>query len=78
MDKNPPTIPAGLLKSPAGITGLDEITGGGLSSGRPTLVCGSAGCGKTMLAMRTGRISAYRKHRPSTVLRRPAKSASAA
>jgi len=40
----------GLAKSPTGITGLDEITGGGLPSGRPTLVCGSAGCGKTMLA----------------------------
>jgi len=42
-----PTLP----KSPTGITGLDEITGGGLPTGRPTLVCGSAGCGKTMLAM---------------------------
>jgi len=30
---------------------LDEITGGGLPKGRPTLVCGSAGCGKTLLAM---------------------------
>ncbi|MGZ5013326.1 MAG: ATPase domain-containing protein, partial [Methylobacter sp.] len=40
-----------LLKSPTGIHGLDEITGGGLPTGRPTLVCGSAGCGKTMLAM---------------------------
>jgi circadian clock protein KaiC len=40
-----------LSKVPTGISGLDEITGGGLPSGRPTLVCGSAGCGKTMLAM---------------------------
>jgi len=31
--------------------GLDEITGGGLPKGRPTLVCGSAGCGKTLFAM---------------------------
>ena len=31
--------------------GLDEITGGGLPRGRPTLVCGSTGCGKTLLAM---------------------------
>ena len=38
-------------KSPTGINGLDEITGGGLPKGRPTLVCGSAGCGKTLLAM---------------------------
>ena len=29
--------------------GLDEITGGGLPRGRPTLVCGGAGCGKTLL-----------------------------
>lgn len=40
-----------LLKAPTGIIGLDEITGGGLPRGRPTLVCGSAGCGKTMFAM---------------------------
>lgn len=40
-----------LPKSPTGIQGLDEITGGGLPRGRPTLVCGSAGCGKTLLAM---------------------------
>ncbi len=41
----------GLPKSRTGIQGLDEITGGGLPAGRPTLVCGSAGSGKTMLAM---------------------------
>jgi circadian clock protein KaiC len=40
-----------LLKSPTGIKGLDEITGGGLPKGRPTLVCGGTGCGKTLLAM---------------------------
>jgi circadian clock protein KaiC len=39
-----------LAKAPTGIEGLDEITGGGLPAGRPTLVCGAAGCGKTMLA----------------------------
>ena len=33
-----------------GIAGLDEITGGGIPEGRPTLICGGAGCGKTMLA----------------------------
>jgi len=38
-------------KSPTGIRGLDEITGGGLPTGRPTLLCGGTGCGKTMLAM---------------------------
>jgi circadian clock protein KaiC len=45
------TMFAPLSKSPTGIQGLDEITGGGLPTGRPTLVCGSAGCGKTMLAL---------------------------
>jgi circadian clock protein KaiC len=40
-----------LPKAATGIQGLDEITGGGLPRGRPTLVCGSAGCGKTLLAM---------------------------
>jgi circadian clock protein KaiC len=40
-----------LAKAPTGIQGLDEITGGGVPKGRPTLVCGSAGCGKTLLAM---------------------------
>ena len=40
-----------LPKSPTGIQGLDEITGGGIPKGRPTLVCGSAGCGKTLFAM---------------------------
>lgn len=39
-----------LPKCATGIQGLDEITGGGLPRGRPTLVCGSAGCGKTLLA----------------------------
>jgi circadian clock protein KaiC len=40
-----------LPKAPTSILGLDEITGGGLPKGRPTLVCGGAGCGKTLLAM---------------------------
>jgi circadian clock protein KaiC len=40
-----------LQKSPTSIQGLDEITGGGIPKGRPTLVCGGAGCGKTLLAM---------------------------
>jgi len=40
-----------LAKAPTGISGLDEITNGGLPRGRPTLVCGGAGCGKTLLAM---------------------------
>ena len=40
-----------LKKSPTGISGLDEITGGGLPLGRPTLICGSAGCGKTLMSL---------------------------
>jgi len=42
---------AQLQKCPTGIQGLDEITQGGLPRGRPTLVCGDAGSGKTILAM---------------------------
>lgn len=49
--KNSQTSKPSLLKCPTGITGLDEITGGGLPRGRPTLVCGAAGCGKTLLAI---------------------------
>jgi circadian clock protein KaiC len=40
-----------LKKSPTGIEGLDEVTGGGLPAGRPTIVCGGPGCGKTMLGI---------------------------
>jgi circadian clock protein KaiC len=40
-----------LQKEPTGISGFDEITQGGLPAGRPTLVCGSAGAGKTLFAM---------------------------
>jgi circadian clock protein KaiC len=40
-----------LPKAPTGISGMDEITGGGLPKGRPTLVAGGAGCGKTLFAM---------------------------
>jgi circadian clock protein KaiC len=47
MTRSRPQLP----KSPTGIQGLDEITGGGFPKGRPTLICGSAGCGKTLLAM---------------------------
>jgi circadian clock protein KaiC len=38
-------------KSATGIVGLDEVTQGGLPQGRPTLLCGSAGCGKTLFGM---------------------------
>ena len=46
---HPPVAP--LPKTPTGIEGFDEITGGGLPTGRPSLVCGSAGCGKTLFAI---------------------------
>ncbi|MXV14254.1 circadian clock protein KaiC [Hufsiella ginkgonis] len=52
MAKIKPSLPASTLrKTPTGIQGLDEITLGGLPAGRPTLVCGSAGCGKTLLSI---------------------------
>ncbi|HEY8790792.1 MAG TPA: circadian clock protein KaiC [Actinopolymorphaceae bacterium] len=47
----PVTTVRGLRKVATGISGLDEVTAGGLPWGRPTLVCGPAGCGKTLLAI---------------------------
>src|SRR5689334_20531996 len=38
-------------KTPTGIGGLDEITEGGFPKGRPILICGGAGCGKTLMGM---------------------------
>ena len=51
--QNPTAAPAlpHLPKAPTGIEGLDEITEGGLPLGRPTLICGSAGCGKTLMGV---------------------------
>lgn len=46
-----PVAARALRKAPTGIAGLDEITQGGLPRGRTTLVCGDAGCGKTLFAM---------------------------
>ncbi|MBB5752562.1 circadian clock protein KaiC [Prosthecomicrobium pneumaticum] len=43
-------VPAGISKSLTGITGFDDLTFGGLPTGRPSLVCGAAGCGKTLFA----------------------------
>lgn len=48
--KNVPYNLKSLAKTKTGIKGLDEITGGGIPKGRPTLVCGAAGCGKTLMA----------------------------
>lgn len=48
---NPGTDAFSLPKAATGISGLDAITGGGIPRGRTTLVCGGAGCGKTLLAI---------------------------
>jgi len=45
------SLPSPLPNCPTGIQGLDEITSGGFPRGRPTLLCGGAGCGKTLMAM---------------------------
>ena len=44
-------VAGSIAKARTGIEGLDEITGGGLPQGRPTLVSGAAGCGKTLFAL---------------------------
>src|SRR5258708_24500483 len=46
-----PTPARSVQKAPTGIQGLDEITSGGVPRGRPTLICGGPGCGKTIFAM---------------------------
>ena len=46
-----PTTPPTLPKAPTGISGFDEVTYGGLPAGRPTLICGAAGCGKTLFGV---------------------------
>jgi len=52
MNRQPIKEDASVFKKcPTGIAGFDEITGGGLPKGRPTLVCGNAGCGKTLFGM---------------------------
>src|SRR5687768_15401104 len=37
-----------LKKAPTGIEGLNQITDAGFPAGRPTLICGGAGCGKSL------------------------------
>ena len=52
IDASPPiALETTLSKCPTGILGLDELTGGGLPKGRPTLVCGGPGCGKTVFGL---------------------------
>ncbi len=57
-----------LAKCPTGIQGLDEITEGGLPRGRPTLVCGGAGSGKTLLALEFLTHGALDYHEPGVLL----------
>ena len=45
------TVRPQLPKTPTGIRGFDEITGGGLPTGQSTLVCGGPGCGKTVFGI---------------------------
>jgi circadian clock protein KaiC len=51
IDSRTGEAPTGLAKVATGIQGLDEITAGGLPRGRPTLVCGGPGCGKTLFGL---------------------------
>jgi len=51
LTKKPLPANRQLQKVPTGISGFDEITEGGLPKGRPSLVCGSAGCGKTLFSI---------------------------
>jgi len=57
-----------LPKTPTGIPGLDEITFGGLPRGRPTLICGGAGCGKTMLSVEFLTRGALRYNEPGVFM----------
>src|SRR5437867_12137019 len=63
-----PALVQPVPKAPTGIQGLDEITGGGLPRGRPTLVCGGPGCGKTILAMEFLLNGALRYNEPGVFL----------
>ncbi|MBT1709730.1 circadian clock protein KaiC [Fulvivirgaceae bacterium PWU5] len=57
-----------LKKSPTGITGLDEITHGGLPQGRPTLICGGPGAGKTLLGIEFVVNGALRFKEPGVII----------
>lgn len=57
-----------LKKVLTGITGFDEITGGGLPAGRPSLVCGGAGCGKSLFATEFLVRGAMQFHEPGVLM----------
>jgi circadian clock protein KaiC len=62
------TVQSNLEKIPSGISGLDEITGGGLPAGRPTLVCGGPGSGKTLVGLSFLVNGARQFHEPGVLL----------
>ena len=68
MNPIKPNSAVQLPKAATGIQGLDEITGGGLPKGRPTLICGGAGCGKTLLAMEFLVRGAIEYHEPGVFI----------
>jgi circadian clock protein KaiC len=57
-----------LKKAPTGIAGFDEITAGGVPAGRPTLVCGGAGCGKSLFATEFLVRGALQFHEPGVLM----------
>ena len=63
-----PLLADAVTKCPTGIRGLDEITFGGLPKGRPTLVCRSAGAGKTLLGMEFLVRGAAQYHEPGVCI----------
>src|SRR3984885_13221674 len=68
MHMTKPAQKRSLPKAPTGIQGLDEITGGGFPRGRPTLICGSAGAGKTLLSMEFLVTGAMRYNEPGVFM----------
>jgi len=63
-----PRVAPTLEKSPTGISGFDEITNGGVPQGRPTIVCGGPGCGKTMFALEFLVRGAMQYHEPGVLM----------
>ena len=57
-----------LSKTPTGISGFDEITGGGLPTGRPSLICGTAGAGKTLFSIEFIVRGIYQFNEPGVIM----------
>ena len=60
------TVP--LKKTLTGVTGFDEITGGGLPTARPSLICGDAGAGKTLFSIEFIVRGAIQFHEPGVIM----------